>query len=75
MRLVRENVTGVGMPGPYSSEGSVTDARVMAENLGIRFEIVSINETFQQFRSVLQPLFVDTDARSPRKIFSRDCAE
>ena len=31
----KENVTGVGMPGPYSSEHSVTDARVMAEKLGI----------------------------------------
>src|SRR6202007_2185974 len=29
----RENVTGVGMPGPYSSESSVLDARAMAEKL------------------------------------------
>ncbi len=57
--LGAENVTGVGMPGPYSSEGSVTDARAMAANLGIRFEIVSINDVFHQFRSVLQPLFAD----------------
>ena len=55
--LGAENVTGVGMPGPYSSDGSVADARDMAANLGIRFEIASINETFHQFRSVLQPLF------------------
>ena len=52
-----ENVMGLGMPGPYSSEGSITDARALASNLGIRFEIVSINDVFQQFRSVLQPLF------------------
>src|SRR5208282_561702 len=32
-----ENVLGVGMPGPYSSEGSLRDARRLAENLGIRF--------------------------------------
>src|SRR5580704_8451963 len=38
----RENVTGIGMPGPYSSEGSVDDAREMAERFGIRFEIVPI---------------------------------
>ena len=37
-----ENVTGVGMPGPYSSEHSITDARELARNLGIRFEIVPI---------------------------------
>jgi NAD+ synthase (glutamine-hydrolysing) len=56
----RENVTGVGMPGPYSSEGSITDARAMAENLGIRFEVASISETFTQFRQVLHPLFPAT---------------
>ncbi len=32
-----ENVLGVSMPGPYSSEGSRTDAKQLAENLGIEF--------------------------------------
>jgi NAD+ synthase (glutamine-hydrolysing) len=32
-----ENVIGVGMPGPYSSPGSIDDARTLAANLGIRF--------------------------------------
>src|SRR5581483_8948093 len=30
-----ENVIGVGMPGPYSSEGSISDAHQLANNLGI----------------------------------------
>jgi NAD+ synthase/NAD+ synthase (glutamine-hydrolysing) len=38
-----ENVIGVGMPGPYSSQGSIDDARTLAHNLGIRFELLSIN--------------------------------
>ena len=38
-----ENVIGVGMPGPYSSPGSIDDARALAKNLGIRFELLSIN--------------------------------
>ena len=37
----KENVTGVGMPGPHSSDHSLTDARALADNLGIRFEVVS----------------------------------
>jgi NAD+ synthase (glutamine-hydrolysing) len=53
----RENVTGVGMPGPYSSEHSVTDARAMAERLGIRFEIVPITGVYQRFIEELAPLF------------------
>jgi NAD+ synthase/NAD+ synthase (glutamine-hydrolysing) len=30
-----ENVTGISMPGPFSSEHSVTDAEALAKNLGI----------------------------------------
>lgn len=53
----KENVTGVGMPGPYSSDHSVLDAREMAARLGIRFEIVSISGVYQDFVSELAPLF------------------
>jgi NAD+ synthase/NAD+ synthase (glutamine-hydrolysing) len=53
----RENVTGVAMPGPYSSEHSISDARVMAEKLGIRFEIVSITGVYERFEQDLAPLF------------------
>jgi NAD+ synthase/NAD+ synthase (glutamine-hydrolysing) len=53
----RENVVGVGMPGPYSSEGSLVDARALAANLGIRFEVVSITEVYEKYLQVLHPLF------------------
>ena len=52
-----ENVIGIAMPGPYSSEGSVSDARHLAEKLGIRFEIISINDTYQTFLQTLEPVF------------------
>src|SRR5581483_9306626 len=41
-----ENVIGVGMPGPYSSEGSISDAHQLANNLGIRLEILKISDIF-----------------------------
>jgi NAD+ synthase/NAD+ synthase (glutamine-hydrolysing) len=53
----RENVTGVAMPGPYSSDHSVRDAREMAKKLGIHFETVSISSTYGHFVNVLQPAF------------------
>ena len=53
----RENVVGVGMPGPYSSEGSLVDARALAANLGLRFEVVSITEVYEKYLQVLDPLF------------------
>ena len=52
-----ENVTGVGMPGPYSSQGSIDDARQLAKNLGIRFELLSINEIYEACRKTLAPVF------------------
>ncbi len=53
----RENVIGVGMPGPYSSPGSIDDARTLAANLGIRFEILPIGEIFESYRRVLREVF------------------
>jgi NAD+ synthase (glutamine-hydrolysing) len=52
-----ENVIGVGMPGPYSSRGSIDDARELARNLKIRFELLSINEIYQAARQTLSPVF------------------
>jgi len=53
----KENVIGVGMPGPYSSEHSVIDARDLAHNLGIRFELIPIKSQYDAFLRVLEPLF------------------
>ena len=53
----KENVLGVAMPGPYSSEHSLSDARDLARNLGIRFEIISIKEQYGECLKALQPLF------------------
>jgi NAD+ synthase/NAD+ synthase (glutamine-hydrolysing) len=58
----RENVIGVAMPGPYSSEHSVTDARALAANLGIRFEIVSIDGGYDAMLETLAPLFAGRPA-------------
>ena len=52
-----DNVLGVSMPGPYSSEGSRTDAKALADNLGIEFLTIPIGEVFQSYRKVLEPAF------------------
>jgi NAD+ synthase (glutamine-hydrolysing) len=58
--LGAENVIGVGMPSEYSSLGSIEDARSLAHNLGIRFELLPIHDIFAQFQKVLEPLFAGT---------------
>jgi len=55
--LGAQNVIGVGMPGPYSSPGSISDARELATNLGIRFELLSIDEIYGAACDTLAPVF------------------
>ena len=51
--LGAEHVHGVSMPGPYSSDGSITDAETLAENLGIDLQSVSISTPFASLRESL----------------------
>jgi NAD+ synthase/NAD+ synthase (glutamine-hydrolysing) len=55
--LGAENVVGVSMPGPYSSEGSIQDARKLAGNLGIELLTLPIMETFNSYRATLKETF------------------
>jgi NAD+ synthase (glutamine-hydrolysing) len=55
--LGSENIIGVGMPGPYSSRGSIDDAQQLARNLKIRFELLSIDEIYEAARRTLVPVF------------------
>src|SRR5215467_1799416 len=47
--LGAENVLGVSMPGPFSSEGSKLDAAALAKNLGIEFLTLPISEVFDSY--------------------------
>lgn len=54
--LGADNVWGIGMPGPYSSSGSVDDARDLATNLGVRFNILPITDTNTDEHAILGDL-------------------
>jgi NAD+ synthetase len=45
------------MPGPYSSAGSLSDAKQLAQNLGIRFLVLPIGELFGSYRTALGEAF------------------
>src|SRR5205814_6314368 len=55
--LGAENVTGVSMPSPYSSRGSIDDARALARNLGIKFLEIPITEAFRDFKAQFKEVF------------------
>ncbi len=55
--LGAEKVSGIAMPSPYSSIGSIDDARQLAGNLGIDFDIIPIEKPFNSLKEALSPLF------------------
>jgi NAD+ synthase (glutamine-hydrolysing) len=55
--LGREGVVGVAMPSMYSSGESLEDARALAKNLGIEFQVIPIGEVFSSYLKTLKSSF------------------
>lgn len=55
--LGNEHVRGILMPSRYSSDHSVADAVQLAENLNIRYDIISIQNMVNEFENELSPIF------------------
>jgi NAD+ synthase (glutamine-hydrolysing) len=53
-------VMGVSMPARYSSSGSLTDAEVLARNLGIRYEVIPVEPAFKAVEGQLAQVFAGT---------------
>jgi len=59
--LGSDKVLGVAMPTRYSSRGSITDAEALADNLGIAFRVIPIDNIFQSYLDELAPVFSDVE--------------
>ncbi len=58
--LGKENVWAVLLPGPYSSDHSVTDAMQLASNLGVKHSTIPIGDLVKSFDKSLEPYFAGT---------------
>ena len=56
-----DSVWGVAMPSRFSSQHSIDDARALASNLGIRFDVVPIDEVYEAHLGSLEAMFVGTE--------------
>lgn len=54
-----ESVWGLAMPSRFSSQHSIEDARTLASSLGIRFDVVPIDDVYAAYLEALAPLFAD----------------
>ncbi|MAY73389.1 MAG: NAD+ synthase [Phycisphaerae bacterium] len=61
--LGAENVMGVGMPGPYSSDGSIADARDLAERLGSPFVLAPIEDGHAGMKLIADRVFDELGER------------
>ncbi len=57
----KENVLGVLMPSPYSSEHSIKDALALAANIGIKTHTIPIGDLMQAYDKTLGDLFAGTE--------------
>lgn len=58
--LGKENVVGVAMPSRYSSPGSLSDAKLLAQNLGMELLVIPIEKVFQAYLETLTEVFAKT---------------
>ncbi|MEL7118275.1 MAG: NAD+ synthase [Bacteroidota bacterium] len=55
--LGKDSIRVLLMPSQFSSDHSVTDARQLAENLGVQYDILPIENIYQAYTDVLKPHF------------------
>ena len=56
-----DSVWGVAMPSRFSSQHSIDDARQLAENLGLRFDLLPIDDVYGAYLEALAPVFAGTE--------------
>ncbi len=55
--LGKENVHALLLPSRYSSQHSISDALILASNLGVTYDLISIESAFSSFENSLLPIF------------------
>jgi NAD+ synthetase len=55
--LGKENVRGISLPSEFSSQHSLDDARILAENLGIQYDVIPIQTVFAGTKQELKKVF------------------
>ncbi len=58
--LGKENLRVLSMPSDYTSEGSVSDSKKLADNLGVHYDEIPIQNILHSFTSALEPVFRNT---------------
>ncbi len=71
--LGAEHVEAVSMPSRYTADMSVDDAKQECDLLGVNFELISIENTFNAFLELLKPIFGDLPADTTEENIQARC--
>jgi len=55
--LGANNVQGISLPSQFSSQGSLDDARLLAKRLGLHYDVIPIQPSFEAVKQELKPVF------------------
>lgn len=58
--LGKENVIAISLPSKYSSAGTKSDAKKLAANLGIKFQLIPIDSLYEEYLDCLSRPFAKT---------------
>lgn len=71
--LGAKRVTAVSMPSRYTADMSVEDARLEAESLGVRFEVIAIEKIYKSYLESLKSLFANTPVDTTEQNLQARC--
>lgn len=71
--LGAENVEAVMMPSRYTADISLLDAEAEAKLLGVKYDVVAIEDVFNSFLSTLAPVFGDVPADTTEENIQARC--
>ena len=60
--LGKNNVYGISLPSKFSSSHSLNDAKQLATNLGIEYQVIKIHSIVKSFETTLKPSFKNLNA-------------
>jgi NAD+ synthase (glutamine-hydrolysing) len=55
--LGKKNVEALIMPSRYTSKGTLSDAKAICKNLGVKYSVINIDGIFDSYLSLLKPHF------------------
>ena len=69
----KDRVHAILMPSRYTAQYSIDDAKILAENMGVHYSIISIEPAFEAFLKIMQNEFAGTEIDNAEENMQARC--